>query len=114
MDNNTKKVLEKLLKIASNQQKIINKLAQDATPDLAPQHLDPNVSQKQSARALWDSLGPAFTGKVLTNIEEHGDEMWAGFKPGQKTQTNYDAVLKKMQELTDAGTLQRAYKLVAK
>lgn len=109
---NSRKVIEKLFKIAQNQQKIINKLAQEA--NLAPQHLDPNKAQKQGARALWEGLGPEFTGRVLTNLEEHGDEMWAGFKPGQRTQTNYDAVLNKLQELTNSGTIQRPYKLVAK
>lgn len=112
----SKKVIEKLLKIASNQQKIIMKLAQEqglapaATPVMAPQHLDPNKSEKQAARAVLNALAPAVR-QTVNNLEEHGDEMRVQFQPGKATQANYDAVLKTMQDLTNKNVLQRAYSL---
>ncbi len=110
----SKKVLEKLLKIASNQQKIIMKLAQDqgAVPVMAPQHLDPNKPELRPADKLLQAL-PANIKPVVTTIEEHGSDMLVQFKPGQKTQPNYDAVLKTMQDLTNQNVLQRAYNLKA-
>lgn len=117
----SKKVLEKLVVLAEKQQKIINKLAQalsdggGASADLAPQHLDPNVSQKKPAEAILNALStqaPAVR-QAIINIEERGSDMMVGFKPGQKTQKNYDAVLSTMQQLTDKGVLQHAYNLKA-
>ena len=112
----TKKIIAKLVKIAEAQQKIINKLAQDLAPAGQPtgaEHFDPNKAQKQAARAIIDALPPGFFQQKLVNIEEHGNEMRVGFKPGQKTQQNYDVVLKTMQGLTDSGALTHAYSLKA-
>lgn len=114
----SKKVIEKLLKIASNQQKIIMKLAQEQglapapTPVMAPQHLDPNKAEKQTARAVLNALTPAVR-QTIVNLEDKGEEMHVGFKPGQATQANYNAILQTMQKLTDQNILPHAYKLVA-
>jgi hypothetical protein len=104
----SKKIISKLVKIAESQQKIINKLAQA----LPPQHLDPNRSQKRSAEAVLNALAPE-TRQTIVNIEEKDNDMLVGFKPGQKTQKNYDAVLATMQKLTNDGVLQHAYNLKA-
>ena len=110
----SKKVLEKLLKIASNQQKIIMKLAQDqgVVPAMAPQHMDPNKPELRPAEKVLNALSPAVK-QVVNTIEEHGSDMLVQFKPGQKTQPNYDSVLKTMQDLTNKGVLQKAYNLKA-
>lgn len=117
----SKKIIQKLIKIAENQQKIINKLAQalPATgktpapaPELAPQKMEPTRTQKLPAKAILDALDPV-TRQTVVNIEERGDDMMVGFKPNQKTQKNYDAVLNTMKKLTDSNVLQRAYTLKA-
>ena len=109
----TKKVIAKLVKIAQSQQKIINKLAQVPLAE-APltQHLDPAQTQHSPAKAVLDALPPAVRA-VIVNLEERGNDMMVGFKPGQKTQRNYDAILSAMQKLTDQGVLAHAYNLKA-
>lgn len=109
----SKKILEKLLKIASNQQKIITKLAeaQQPAPQPAPQPLAAKDTTKQTARAILNALPPNVQ-QAIVNIEEKGKEMHVGFKPGQATQANYDAILQTMQKLTDTNVLPHAYKLV--
>lgn len=112
----TKKVIRKLIKIAENQQKIINKIAQELQPAGEPlnqEHFDPNKAQKQPARALIGALPSGFFEQKLINIEERGSDMLVGFKPGQKTQANYDVVLKTLQDLTNQGVISRAYNLKA-
>lgn len=112
----TKKVIAKLIKIAESQQKIINKLAEDLAPAGQPtgaEHFDPNKAQKQAARAVINALPPGFFQQKLVNIEEHGDDMKVIFKPGQKTQANYDVVFNTMKELTRTGVLSRGYNIVA-
>ena len=77
MDNNTKKVLEKLLKIASNQQKIINKLA---TENL-PAHLAPGGSTHTPSKVLYDNL-PADLKQIVQHTEVHGNRVTVTYKPG--------------------------------
>lgn len=102
----SKKVIEKLLKIATNQQKIIMKLAQ--AQELAQSLPDPNKPQLRPADKLLQALPPAVK-QTVTTIEEHGDEMLVQFQPGKKTQQNLDAVVRVMQSLTDQNVLQKAY-----
>lgn len=120
----TKKVLQQLIKIADNQQKIINKLAQRETDvtindkpgqpkptanDL-PQHLDPNKTQRDPAGALLGALPPAVK-PMVAKLEARDNDMLLSFQQGKATQPNYDAVLKTMQTLTNQGVLQHAYNL---
>ena len=119
----TKKVLQQLIKIADKQQKIINKLAQQNTdvtigdqqqrPVSDPgqaQHLDPNKTQHDPAKALLGALPPAVK-PLVTNLQARDSDMLVSFQPGKATQPNYDAVLKTMQTLTNQGVLQHAYNL---
>lgn len=129
----TKKVILKLIKIAENQQKIINKLAQaqglqpDAVPTSsvgfqaapqtnpnpaqpAPQKMESAQAQKTPGQALLNALPPQLK-KVVVRAEPHGNEMRVQFAQGQYTQANYDAVLKVMQNLTNQNVLQQAYQL---
>jgi hypothetical protein len=123
---NSKKAIETLLKIARNQQKIIEKLAQGRDVDVtvpdqpAPPppatppagKLQPTQTQHTPTRAIVAALPPEVKA-TLANIAEDGNDMKVWFKPGQKTQANYDAILKVMQELTASNVLQHAYQLVA-
>lgn len=106
----TKKVLQQLIKIADNQQKIINKLAQQQGLSAMPERLEPNPTQKTPARALLEALHPAVRQAIVT-IEPHGNDMMVQFQPGKATQPNYDAVLKTLQDLTDRNIIQQAYTL---
>ena len=121
----SKKVIEKLIKIAQTQQKIIEKLAQGRDVDItvpdqpafppavppAPGTLQPNKTGKKPALVVWEALPPNVKATLRT-IELHGDTMKALVNdPKQKTQANYDAILKVMQNLTNSNALQHAYKL---
>lgn len=104
----TKKVLQQLVKIADNQQKIINKLAQQMPA--IPQNIDPAAAQKTPAKALLDALHPMVRQSVVT-VEPHGGDMMVKFQPGKATQENYDAVLHTLQDLTNKNIIQQAYTL---
>lgn len=119
MNNKEKEILNKLIKIADGQQKIIKnqqsmikKLAQQTGTELSAEHLDPNKAEKQSARALFNAL-PVQTKAAIVNIEEHGQDMLVGFKEGQKTQANYDVVLRTLQDLTTKNIIQHKFNLKA-
>lgn len=128
----SKKVIEKLLKIAANQQKIIMKLAQQqglppdslpnsqvsmtpgqAAPPAAqppPTSLEPAKTQKTPAKALLEALAPAVR-QTLVNAEVHGGDMVVRFQPGKATQPNYDAVFKTLQDLTNKNVIQQKFNL---
>lgn len=129
----SKKVLEKLLKIAENQQKIIVKLAQqqglppDALPtggatigggkehqlgsEPPPQHLDPTKIEHQPAKVFLEAMTPQQKALLATGPEAHGNEMRVKFKPGQATQPNYDGLLALLRTLTQQNKIQQAYNL---
>jgi hypothetical protein len=97
---NSKKIIQQLIKIAEKQQRIIEKLAQlppDSLPtsqvsmtdsktkppaDPAPQHLRPNIVNKNLAAAIIAKL-PANVKNLLTKnwIEVHGHDVIAWAKP---------------------------------
>lgn len=126
----TKKVLQQLVKIADNQQRIINKLAQGlqvVDPTLtdqkdpskaappAPGTLKPNAPQKLApeGQLIMSALPPAVALNVA-NIAVVQGAVNVTFKPGQKTQANYDAVKAAVQRLQNAGTLTgRSYQVHA-
>lgn len=105
----SKKIIEKLVKIAHNQQKIIHKLAQQAgvsTPTdtvLPTGHSNP-IAHKDSAAAIIEALGP-FYGRVVSDVNVTGNTVNVTFKPGQATQANYDHVLKVVQALQNSNVL---------
>src|SRR5258708_10497518 len=118
----SKKVIEKLVRIAESQQKIINKLAQTlptggdsggehSSPDSAtpPQHLDPNKTQKKPGDALMAALPRG----IVQSISESGSDLLVTFVAGKRTQQNYDTVKATAQKLTDQGVLQHAYNIKA-
>ncbi|CAM6006397.1 unnamed protein product [Sphagnum balticum] len=104
MTMDSKKIIEKLIKIAENQQKIINKLAQNQpsevhttftpgatttpkpTPPAAGMH--PNVATKNlPAGAILAKLPPAVISLLTgSQIEVHDKTITALVKPGQSDQ----------------------------
>ncbi len=125
-----KKVIEKLIKIAENQQKIIQKLAQaqglppDALPTSQvqmgeghgaapasqppPEKLNPGQpkpTQTQSEGQMIMSALPANVAKAISNIAVTAGNVNVSFAPGGATQANYDAVLKAVQSLQQANKL---------
>jgi hypothetical protein len=131
----SKKVIEKLIKIAQTQQKIIEKLAQQVAPPGEPEltvgdapanlgqapaaapnpnppatNLKPSTAPKTAKKTIWEAL-PHNVQAALFDLREVDNEMHVRFNPGQQTQANYDAVLKTMQDLTNKNMLQHAYSL---
>jgi len=105
----TKKVLEKLVKIAEDQQKIITKLAQDRL-GVAPTSLKPAATQKEPDRVLAANLPPAVKAVVDRVFTGH-DAIYVKFNEGHATQANYGAVLRVLKQLTNSGQIQQAWEL---
>jgi hypothetical protein len=124
----SKKVIEKLIQIAANQQKIITKLAQALPPDSLPTS---EVSMTPGAPAPASSAPPALNlkptpivhqdiqtmvlganpklGGVVSSIAYGGPgQINVSFKPGHATQPNYDAVLATVQKLENEMKIQPA------
>lgn len=104
----SKKIIEKLVKIAHNQQKIIHKLAQQAgvsSPVETEMTGKSNpIAHKDSATAIVEALG-AFYGRAISDLNVSGSNVNVAFKPGQATQANYDHVLKVVQSLQNSNVL---------
>lgn len=101
----SKKVIEKLIKIAEQQQKIIQKLAQ-AVPMAAPPPtaINPVAPPKREADTILQSLPPNLKG-IVANIEVHGNTVSVTFQPGKSSQQSYDAVKRLIQQLQQTNQL---------
>jgi hypothetical protein len=99
----SKKILETLVKIAHNQQKIIHKLAQ-VTPIPTAMHAE--VQHQDPTKAIISALGTFYT-TFLTglSVNPQTNTVEVSFKPGQATQANYDHVLKTVQTLQTSNIL---------
>jgi hypothetical protein len=132
----SKKVLQKLLKIAENQQKIIMKLAQaqqglppDSLPnsqvsvtdnskpkpptDTPPAQSKPNAPTRTPSKALFDAVEAT---QGLRGVLRHvnppsGNELKLIFSPGKLNQANFDAITKIYQGLLNSNTIFTNYKL---
>jgi hypothetical protein len=126
----SKKVIEKLIKIAENQQKIITKLAQQAglPPDSlptsqvsmsggqhqappsppSPQDLKPRTLPHQDLQSMVLGANPKLSGAVASIAYAGPGQINVSFKPGQATQPNYDAVLATVQKLENDQKIQPA------
>lgn len=132
----SKKVLEKLLQIAANQQKIIMKLAQaqqglppDSLPnsqvsvtdnskpqpptDTPPAENKPNAPSRTPSKALFDAVNatPALRGVLRHVNPPSGNELKLIFSPGKLNQANFDAITKVYQGLLNNNTIFTNYKL---
>lgn len=126
-----KKVLEKLLKIAENQQKIIMKLAQmppAATPTSevstftpgqgapaptapAPTGARPAAPPHQDLQAMMFAANPNLAHAVSSVAFAGPGAISVSFKEGQATQPNYDAVLATVKKLESERKLQGGHKV---
>lgn len=120
----SKKVIEKLIKIAEQQQKIIQKLAQVLPPDALPtsatsfndgkepgavsaappNSLAPAAPSKREAETILTAL-PAGVKPAVANIEVRGGSVYITFQPGKATQQVYEAVKNVVQQLQNANRL---------
>lgn len=127
----SKKVLQKLLKIAENQQKIIMKLAQGLPPDSLPNsqvsvtdnqrpkpptdtppaESKPSQPTRTPSRALYDALTPPLKQAVQHVNPPSGNEMKVIFFPGKLNQANWDGVRKTYQALLNNNTIFTNYQL---
>jgi len=132
----SKKVLQKLLKIAENQQKMIMKLAQaqqglppdslpnsqvsmteghgqPATTPPPPADLKPSAPSRTPSKALYDAIAadPKLKAAVQHVNPPSGNEMQVVFHKGSLNQANWDAVLKKYQDLLNKNVIFTNYKL---
>jgi hypothetical protein len=135
----SKKIIEALVKVANNQQKIIHKLAQQALPPLPPDSLPtskvevtpgkeapapsqpppislkPHVPHEDATKAIVSALGD-FYGKSLSGIsvDPTKNQVNVSFRPGHATQNNYDHVKSIVQKLQNSKVLVGApYKVTA-
>jgi hypothetical protein len=130
----SKKIIEKLVKIAHNQQKIIHKLAQALPPDSVPTSgttYTPGVSPSPApaptpgnavpgtapthteAKAIINSL-PADVKSQLVNLEVHNGQVMVKWKVPVPAAT-FNAVQKTVQNLQQQNVLPgSSYKVVEK
>lgn len=118
----SKKILETLVKIANNQQKIIHKLAQQApnevvtftpgkeqapvTPPNTAITKDPNKVVHDPAATITQALGHFYTDALSgLSVNHNKRAVEVSFKPGKATQPNYDHVLKTVQNLQNSNAL---------
>jgi hypothetical protein len=115
-----KKAFEKLVKIAENQQKIIEKMAQQISdntdmilgdqkaPDPVapppPTNLKATPPPKREADAILAALPPDLK-SALKAVEVVGGNVSLKFLPGKATQPNYDAIKAIIQQLQNGNKL---------
>jgi len=102
----SKKIIAKLIKIAYNQQKIIEKLAQ-GTPALAgppqslPAPVHPNLREADTIlKALPLNVKP-----VVARIEVKGGDVYVQFHPGKESDAAFAAVQSTVQNLQQQNVL---------
>jgi hypothetical protein len=103
----TKKMIEKLVKITESHQKIINKLAQQLPP---PNELKPARTQKDAAQVVFNALQENVKDYIDYMYTRSGD-MFIKFKQGKKSQAVYNVVFSTLKKLTDENKIQQAYAL---
>jgi hypothetical protein len=130
----SKKIIEKLVKIAHNQQKIIHKLAQQAlppdsvptsssayTPDVppapspapSPTGVNPGAPTHTEAKAIINNLPPAVKQQLVT-LEVHNGQVMVKWK-APVNDAVFNAVTKTVQNLQQQNVLSGTnYKVVEK
>lgn len=127
----SKKVLQKLLKIAENQQKIIMKLAQGLPPDSLsnsqvtlsdsqkpstqppPDDLNPGGSSRTPSKALYDALDPRVKANVRHVNPPSQGKLEVLFNKGQMN-ANWSAVQKTYQDLLNRNIIFQNYQLTGR
>lgn len=99
MDNSdTLKKIAKLTKVIANQQKIINKLAQNANS------FPIQNTVKNEGAAIWSALPPAVAANI-DRLEVHGTDVKVRFKPGKANDRDFNLIQKVVQDLQGQNTL---------
>lgn len=108
----SKKVIEKLVKIAENQQKIINKLAQTLTESTqpAPQSFDPQHPELRVADVVMQHL-PQGVKESVKQMDAKGDTLNVYFQPGKASQQAVGAITGVVQNLYNKRQIPFAYKV---
>jgi hypothetical protein len=115
----SKKVIATLYKIARNQQKIIEKLAQARTEELEvpaqppiempagpthPTSFEPNKPVLDNGQAVLNAL-PINVKPTVASVAVRGSDVLVQFKPGKATQAAYDAIKATVTALQGKGVL---------
>lgn len=95
--------VKKLIKIAANQQKIINGLIAKLAQEL-PNAFPTNKTTKNEQGAIWKAL-PLQVSAAVNRLEVHGNVIKVQFKPGKASDANFKAVQDVVQELQMSGVL---------
>jgi hypothetical protein len=126
--SNEKEIIKKLFAIAKNQQKIIHKLAQqntdvtvgDSKPHApaAPSNTATPAGQivhKDPATAIIQALGHFYTDALNgLSVNSIKNTVEVTFKPGKGTQSNYNYIVKTVQNLQNSNVLMGGpYKITA-
>lgn len=96
----SKKIIQALIKIADNQQKIIQKLAQQ----VAQQTLSAGDPTKKDAAAILHAL-PANVKPTVATVEVHGNDVMVQFHPGQDSDQAFQAVVNTVNNLQSNNVL---------
>jgi hypothetical protein len=106
MDSKEKLIIQKLFRIAQNQQKIITKLAQQQVsvpPQSLPQAAGPNTHEAQAiTQALPQNVRPS-----IAHIEVHGGDVLVSFRPGQDSDAAFNTVQQVVTSLQQQNVLQQ-------
>ena len=108
---NTNQAIKTLLKIAQNQQKMIERLAQLSNQPLPPQHLEPVKPELHPEDVVLENLSPNVRAALRSTmpIVARGNELRVYFNPGHATQANLNYITKVVQHLVNANKLPFAY-----
>lgn len=98
--DSTKKVLKKFAEILTNQQKIINKLAQHAGVEVPPASLKPSTPSHDVIMKLQEAAPQLMSLVEVPNSKLVGNEVQLKFKPGA-TQSTVAGLQAKLTELVN-------------
>lgn len=107
MDTKDKLIIQKLFKIAQNQQKIISKLAQQQVSAPPAQSLPQGTAPTtHEAQAITQAL-PANVKPVVAHLEVRGGDVLVRFKPGQDSDMAFNAIQQVVTNLQQQNVLQQ-------
>lgn len=106
MDTKEKLIIQKLFKIAQNQQKIISKLAQQQAQPLAQSLPQATAPTTHEAQAIQQAL-PANVKPVVAHLEVKGGDVLVRFKPGQDSDMAFNAIQQTVTSLQQQNILQQ-------
>jgi len=107
MDSKEKLIIQKLFRIAQNQQKIITKLAQQQVSVSPAQSLPQGQAPTtHEAQAIIQAL-PQNVKTAIASIEVHGSDVLVRFKPNQDSDAAFNVVQQVVTRLQQQNVLQQ-------